>query len=164
MTYLLTFACYGARWHAHEWGSAGLARCVPGTPIPEAGARTRAPRRDGPAQGPYELDWPRRELVLLALRETCAFQNWRLLAAHVRRNRVRVVVDAEDRPEKVLNAFKTHAARRLNQAALDRARRRRWSRNGSARYLWRRGQVEEAIADVAEVQGESTAVYVSQGR
>lgn len=115
-------------------------------------------------QEPYELDRPRRELVLMSLRETCVCRNWKLLAAHVRSNQVHVVVDAADRPEKVLNAFKAYASRKLNEAALDSADRRRWSRHGSTRYLWKREQVEAAIVYAVDAQGESMAVDVNEDR
>jgi len=87
-----------------------------------------------------------------------------MLVAHVRSNHVHVVVDAPDRPEKVLNALKAYASRRLNKAGLDGGERRRWSRHGSTRYLWNRKQVEEAIAYVTEDQGEPMALYLNESR
>jgi REP element-mobilizing transposase RayT len=74
----------------------------------------------------------------MSLRETCACRSWRLLAAHVPSNHVHAVVDAEDPPEKVLNAFQAHASRKVSQNGLDCVSRRRWSRHGSTRYLWKR--------------------------
>jgi hypothetical protein len=58
---------------------------------------------------------------------------WKLLAAHVRANRVQLVVEAEDRPERVMNDLKSYASRRLNQTRMDDPARKRWAqkRNGS---------------------------------
>jgi hypothetical protein len=83
---------------------------------------------------------------------------------HVRTNHVHVVVDAPVAPEKVLNEFKAYASRRLNQIGLDNADRRRWSRHGSTRYLWKREEVESAIGYVADRQGDPMALYVNEGR
>jgi REP element-mobilizing transposase RayT len=164
MTYLLTFACYGTRLHGRESGSVDRKHHVPGTPTLEPDPVRVAAEQERMVQAPYELDQPRRELVLQSLRETCACRSWRLLTAHVRSNHVHAVVDAEDPPEKVLNAFKAHASRKLNQNALDCADRRRWSRHGSTRYLWKREQIEDAVCYVADAQGESMALYVNEDR
>jgi REP element-mobilizing transposase RayT len=86
-------------------------------------------------QQPYLLDAPRRKAVLEALREACNRRKWDLLAAHVRINHVHVVVQANQKPEPVLNALKCYASRTLNRMGLDVADRRRWARHGSTRYL-----------------------------
>src|SRR6185437_12257614 len=51
--------------------------------------------------------------------------SWNLLAAHVRSNHVHAIVEAEIRPEKILNEFKSYASRELNRLAEDRPDRRR---------------------------------------
>jgi len=98
------------------------------------------------------------------MHEVCRCRSWILLAAHVRGNHVHVIVEAPDRPEKVLSAFKAYATRTLSDAGLDGPGRRRWSRHGSTRYLWRRDQVEKAIAYLADAQGPPMALYVNENR
>jgi REP element-mobilizing transposase RayT len=115
-------------------------------------------------QEPYRLDGRRRALVLETLREVCGCRGWRLLAAHVRSSHVHMVVDAPQRPEKVMNALKAYASRKLNQAGLDAPKRRRWIRHGSTRCLWKREQVKQAIVYVADGQGEPMALYVNEDR
>jgi hypothetical protein len=73
-------------------------------------------------------------------------------------------VDAPVAPEKVLNELKAYASRVLNQVGLDNPDRRRWSRHGSTRYLWKREDVEAAIVYVADRQGDPMAVYVNEDR
>ena len=61
----------------------------------------------------YLLDEQGRAAVLAALRSHCAHRGWGLLAAHVRSNHVHAVVEAEVRPEKIMNEFKAYASREL---------------------------------------------------
>jgi REP element-mobilizing transposase RayT len=70
-------------------------------------------------QEPYVLDDARRTVVLSALRQHCAHRRWNLLAAHVRSNHVHVVVEAEVRPEKIMNELKAYASRELNRLGSD---------------------------------------------
>ena len=115
-------------------------------------------------QQPYQLDQERRELVLHALRDVCVVRDWVLLATHVRSNHVHVVVDALAEPGKIMNTLKAYASRRLNRAGVEDPDRRRWTRHGSTRYLWKREHIEAAIAYVAEGQGQPMALYVNPNR
>ena len=112
----------------------------------------------------YEMDEARRLAVLAAVRQHCECRNWLLLAVHVRTNHVHVVVDAPVAPEKALIEFKAYASRHLNRIGLDPPDRHRWSRHGSTRYLWKREEVENAIAYVADRQGDPMALYVNEHR
>ena len=85
-------------------------------------------------QPPYGLDKSRRETVLAALLERCAERNGSLLAAHARTNHVHIVVEAEARPERVMNDLKSYAGRCLNCQGLDEPARKRWARHGSKRW------------------------------
>jgi REP element-mobilizing transposase RayT len=53
-----------------------------------------------------------------------------LLAAHVRTNHIHVVVEADLRPERVMNDLKPYASRYLNQLGLDEPARKSW-------WLWK---------------------------
>src|SRR5258706_14847510 len=110
-------------------------------------------------QTPYFLDGRRRDAVLASLLERCSQREWSLLAAHVRTNHVHAVVEAEARPERVLNDLKSYASRYLNQAGLDPSARKRWARHGSTRWLWKRENVSAAIRYVVDEQGEHMAVF-----
>ena len=113
-------------------------------------------------QAPYYLDAPRRQAVLEAIREVCAYRKWSLLAAHVRSNHVHIVVEAEIPPERVLNDLKAYASRRLNRAGLDAPNRKRWARHGSTRWLWKPQHVSAAIAYVIDEQGDAMSVLESR--
>ena len=70
-------------------------------------------------QDPYVLDQAGRAVVLAAIRRHCAHRGWNLLAAHVRSNHVHAVVEAEARPERIMNEFKSYASRELNLLGSD---------------------------------------------
>ena len=160
VTYLITFTCYGTHLHGDESGSVDKLHNVPGMRLvdPDPGRLRAAIGRM--TQAPNGLDACKREIVLTSIGEVCSFKSWDLLAAHVRSNHVHVVVSSTEKPDKVMNAFKAYASRKLNQCALD-APCRRWTRHGSTRYLWDREQVEAAIAYVIDGQGKPMAVYRS---
>jgi REP element-mobilizing transposase RayT len=82
-------------------------------------------------QDPYVLDQEGRAAVLAAIQRHCAHRGWNLLAAHVRSNHVHVVVEADTRPERIMNEFKSYASRELNRLGSDGPDRKRWARHGS---------------------------------
>jgi len=116
-TYLITFACYG-NWLHGESGAVDRHHNLPGTPTLHADSARLAEVRERMRQQPYSLDACHREIVLEALKEACVRRNWDLLAAHVRTNHVHVVVQADKKPEYVLNALKYYASRFLNRRRL----------------------------------------------
>ena len=164
MTYLITFSCYGARLHGDETGSVDRQHNLPGTPLLDPDPLRSQTERATLTSEPYLLDKIRRPLVLRALTEVSVRRKWTLLAAHVRTNHVHAVVEAPESPEEVMHALKSFASRMLNQSGLDLPSRRRWSRHGSTRWLWKRKNVEAAIAYVAGEQGEPMELYVNENR
>jgi REP element-mobilizing transposase RayT len=115
-------------------------------------------------QPPYGLDTTRREIVADSMLERCTERHWRLLAAHVRTNHVHIVVEAEARPERVMNDLKSYASRCLNRLGLDVPGRKRWARHGSTRWLWKPENVSAAIHYVVDGQGEPMAVFEGEPR
>jgi REP element-mobilizing transposase RayT len=109
------------------------------------------------------LDQRSRAAVLEAIREVCVHRGWSFLAAHVRTNHVHAIVEADVRPERVMNDFKTYASRELNRLGRDGADRKRWARHGSTRWLWKDRDVQEAIRYVIEAQGEPMELFVAEG-
>ena len=112
-------------------------------------------------QLPYLLDGNRRTAVLEALRDVCAHRGWCLLAAHVRTTHVHAVVEAEDRPEKIMNDLKAYASRHLTRLGFDPSNRKRWARHGSTRWLWNEESVSAAVRYVVAAQGDPMAVFES---
>jgi REP element-mobilizing transposase RayT len=132
---------------------------VSGNRTLEADAARVSLERDLMHQAPYLLDARARGAVLEAIQEVCLHRRWSLLAAHIRMTHVHAVVDADAKPENVMNAFKSYASRRLNQTSADAPDRKRWSRHGSTRWLKYRENVAAAIRYVVDGQGEAMAVF-----
>jgi REP element-mobilizing transposase RayT len=159
MRYFITFTCYGAHLHGDESGSVDRNHNVPGGRLADGNPARLALKREQMDQPPYSLDRVRREAVLSSLREVCSHRSWSLYAAHVRTNHVHIVVEADVRPEMVMNAFKSYASRGLNRMGGDGPERKRWARHGSTLWLWKDEDVREAIRYVVSGQGEPMAVY-----
>ncbi|MGC4050684.1 MAG: hypothetical protein QM757_15015 [Paludibaculum sp.] len=159
MTYLITFACYGSHLHGDGDGTVHRTDTCKFAPFLAPNPRLALAERRLMDQPPYQLDQPRREFVLGSIVEVCVHREWTLLAAHVRRTHVHVVVVSEALPERVMLEFKANASRKLNQLELDLPGRKRWSRHGSTRWLNTAGAVSAAVQYVLEEQGRPMAVY-----
>ena len=161
MTYLITFACYGAHLHGDQAGSVDRLHNQPGTRAIESDAGRVRLERSLMDQPLYTMNHARREAVLAGLVERASQRGWKLLAAHVRANHVHVVIVADAVPERILNDLKAYASRFLNRLGLDTPDRKRWARHGSTRWLAATESVVAAIRYVIEKQGDPMAVYVA---
>jgi hypothetical protein len=161
VTYLLTFACYGAHVHGGESGSVDRNHNLAGSRVLGPNPTRLAAERHLMDQAAYTLDQPRRDAVLGALIERAKRRGWLVLAAHVRTNHVHVIIDADAKPERVMNDLKSYASRHLNATGFDTRDRKRWARHGSTRWLRDRKSIDSAILYVIEKQGDPMALYVS---
>jgi REP element-mobilizing transposase RayT len=159
MRYFITFASYGTHPHGDESGSVDRHHNVAGSRLADVNSERVAVKRQQMDQAPYFLDRDRRAAVLDALRDVCLHHGWSLWAAHVRTNHVHAVVEADVRPERIMNAFKSYASRNLNRLRIDEPDRKSLARHGSTRWLWKDRDVREAIRYVIEGQGERIEVH-----
>ena len=172
VTYLITFACYGCHLqcafnscaNGDESGSVDRKHNLYGGRVAAEDPRRVSAEKQLMDQPPYGLDRSRRETVLAALLERCAERHWSLLAAHARTNHVHIVLEAEARPERVMNDLKSYASRCLNRRGLDEPARKRWARHGSTRWLWKPESVSAAIRYVVDDQGDPMAVFEAEPR
>ena len=159
LTYLITFACYGCHLHGDESGSVDRKHKLYGSRMVAPDPPRTSSEQQLMDQPPYRMDQNCRETVLASLRQRCNEHRWNRLAAHVRSNHVHLVVEAEARPERVMNDLKSFASRCLNRRGLDHPSRRRWARHGSTRWLWKRENVSAAVRYVVDGQGDPMAVF-----
>ena len=161
LAYLISFGCYGAWLHGSEPWSVDREHNIPGGPFAPPNAARLSAVRKRMSQSPYRLNASQRPVVLEAIKEARVYKGWNILAIHVRTNHVHVVVSAQEKPEKVLNHFKSYASRALNTAGGD-ASRMRWARHGSTRYLWKPAHVRAAIEYVMRRQGKPLSSWESK--
>ena len=162
MRYLITFACYGARLHGDESGSVDRRHNLVGSRRLDPDVQRVMAERREMLQDPYVLDQAGRTAVLTAIQRHCEYRGWNLLAAHVRSNHVHAIVEAETRPERIMNEFKSYASRELSRLGSDGPNRKRWARHGSTRWLWKDENVKHALQYVIDEQGEPMALFVAE--
>jgi REP element-mobilizing transposase RayT len=159
MTYPISFACYGLRLHGNESGSVDREHNLFGNRLLGIDTERLSAEKELMDQPSYALDGDRRTAALQAIQEVCSHRGWSLMAAHVRSTHVHAVVEANARPEKVMNGLKSYASRALNRLGKDEIGRKRWARHGSTHWLWNRKEVSAAIRYVVEGQGDPMADF-----
>ena len=64
-------------------------------------------------------------------------------------------------PERIMNEFKSYASRALNQLTSEGPDRKRRTRHGSTRGLWKDEDVRHALRYGIDEQGEPMALFVA---
>ena len=162
LAYHITIRCYGTRLLGDESGSVHHSDNLYGTPTLPHKPALKQHEEEVLDQPPYEMDAPRRQIVLQTVKEVCAYRGWELFAAHVRTNHWHVVVQAMCPPEKVLHDLKAYASRNLTKEGFDGKDRKRWARHGSTQYKWEEDDVASAVHYVVREQGEPLEYYERQ--
>ena len=161
LAYFITYHTYGTWLHGDRRGSVDPEHNAYGAPPVAADARREA-REQRRAKAPLvHLNDARRDAVACTIEDVCEFRRWTLHAASVRSNHFHVVLSAPARPEKVMNDLKSWSTRRLVEAGLLERGSRAWTRHGSTRYLWKRGDLLKAVEYVLDGQGPDLARGVS---
>jgi REP element-mobilizing transposase RayT len=160
--YLITFTCYGNRLHGDESGSVDRNHNQYNTCLLDPDPHRLSSERQTMPQPPYLLDQESRDAVLRAIQQHCLYRGWNLLAAHIRTNHVHTIVEANVRPEVIMTELKLYASRELNRLSPDQSKRKRWSRHGSTRWLWKDDDVQAALQYVVEQQGKPMALFVRE--
>ena len=153
---------YGVHLHG-ESGTVDRDHNQPGGRFVDADSLRATKERLQMDHAAYSFDRLEREVVLQAIQDVCLHRTWDLIAAHVRTNHVHAIVEAEAPPERIMNAFKSWASRRLNERGVGETKPNRWTRHESTRWLWKDQDVLDAIRYVVDEQGEPMAVFVSDG-
>ncbi|HLB75290.1 MAG TPA: transposase [Sedimentisphaerales bacterium] len=152
--YLITFTTYGTWPHGDERGSVDKEHNRYGSPFVVSNPHEHRREYSTLKNQPLGLSENQREQVLRAIMEVCRFRGWHAYAVHVRSNHVHVVVNGEERPEKMIVDFKAYATRALRKHANEHSIKKYWTRHGSTRYLWTKESVASAIEYVENEQGK----------
>jgi REP element-mobilizing transposase RayT len=152
--YLITFRCYGTWLHGDERGSIDRFHNRYKSPYLARSDRRRDLNLKQMRSEPLVLDTKQRQSVDLAVREVCVNREWLLHALNVRTNHVHTVVSIGSiKPDRVLNAFKAYATRRMRLDGNWTESHSPWADKGSQRYLWTEQSLALAIDYVINGQG-----------
>ena len=152
--YLITFRCYGTWLHGDARGSMDRKHNIYGTPKLDSNRQLEYSDSKQRKHLAITLDARQRHVVEVAVREVCEYRKYILRAINVRTNHVHAVVTAADKPEPMLDSFKSYATRALRGGGLLSATAKPWARHGSTIYLWKEQDVTKAIEYVLLGQGD----------
>jgi REP element-mobilizing transposase RayT len=154
LAYFLSFRSYGTWLHGDKRGSVDRFHNKYGTPRLPENAKWFNYNQTSLRAAPLILGPNERRVIKEAIRETSNIRKWTVIALNVRTNHVHVVVNAPVDPERVLNAFKANATRKLREVKLWPHSFSPWVRKGSKRRLWNEKSVARAIDYVLYGQGD----------
>ncbi len=161
LAYFITFTTYGT-WlpgGGKGKGSVDAEHNAYGTAFVAPDTERERGARVAMVQPPYVMSAAERQIVCRAIVELAKDRDWKLWALHVRTNHVHAVVSAERDPGRIMSDMKARASGELTRAGFDDALRKRWTRHGSTRHLFKQDDVEEKIRYTLDGQGERTACH-----
>ena len=154
LAYFITFRTCGTWLHGDQRGSIDRNQNRYNSPYIAPSSKWHRYNQQQLRVAPLILDFRQRKSVEAAIRETCEFRKWSVLALNVRTNHVHIVVSANRDAELVLVALKANATRQLRQDGLWPHCFSPWARKGSERNLWNHRSVARAIEYVLYGQGD----------
>jgi len=150
--YFLTWTTYGTRLHGDSRGTVDKNNNLYGRPVLAPDSARRKVERDELLHDAVILTPADRRAVGEAILEHATFKGWLVHAINVRTNHIHIVCTAKEPPEKIMNAFKAYATRRLRADGLAGGEAKIWTRHGSTRYLWGGVGLHEAVDYVTRLQ------------
>jgi len=161
IAYFLTYTTFGTWLHGREQGSVDKDHNQVGSLRIAPNPQRQSANLERLGNAAYQLDAPRRRVVLETIEEVAAHRHWNLLAAHVRSNHVHALINANTSPEKILSDLKAWSSRRLSERFSELDTTKRWTRHGSTLYLWSEDQLAEKLRYVIEDQGDVMELYIN---
>jgi REP element-mobilizing transposase RayT len=155
LAYLITIRTFGTWLHGDERHSIDRhGKNIYGTPDIPANPKLKEIMKIEMNQKSIILDGLQRKCVKLAIKELCEQRKYNLQAINVRTNHTHAVVSAQIKPERIADAFKAFATKKLREENLFERETQIWSRGRSRRYLWKPRNVIQAIDYVLYGQGD----------
>jgi len=153
--YLITIRTFGTWLHGDERLSVGRdGKNVYGTPAIPSNPKLQELMKSELKQPPIIFNEQQRKVVEVAVTELCEQRKYDLKAINVRTNHAHIVLSAQINPERIADACKAFATKKLREEKLISTDVKIWSRGRSRRYLWKPHHVELAIAYVLYGQGD----------
>ena len=146
LAYLITFRTFGTWLHGDEQASIrrnrkeeSESKLIPiNIPLLEKMV-------EGMTTSPVLLSPQQRKIVEDAINEVCQYRGYRLHAVNVQTNHAHSVIGAQAPPERITDALKAYATRKLRECGLIGQDERVWARGRSRRYLWKPRHVSAAV-------------------
>ena len=155
LAYLITIRTFGTWLHGDERHSVDRhGKNIYGTPDIPPNQELRERMESELRQPVIVLNQSQRKAVESAIKELCEQRKYFLQAINVRTNHAHAVVSAQAKPERIADAFKAFATKKLREENLCDKDLRIWSRGRSRRYLWKPRHVAKAIDYVLYGQGD----------
>lgn len=155
LAYLITIRTFGTWLHGDERHSVDRhGKNIYGTPDIHPNQKLNEKMKDELKQPAIIFNELQRNNVESAIKELCEQRKYYLQAINVRSNHVHAVVSAQDKPERIADAFKAFATKKLREENLCGKELQIWSWGRSRRYLWKPRHVELARDYVLFGQGD----------
>jgi REP element-mobilizing transposase RayT len=155
LAYLITIRTFGTWLHGDERFSVDRhGKNIYGRPDIAPNKKLKTIMEDELKQPPVILNDLQRTVADTAIKELCEKRKYFLHAINVRTNHAHTVVTAQTKPERIADAFKASATKKLREENLFSVELKIWSRGRSRRYLWKPRHVELAIDYVLYGQGD----------
>jgi REP element-mobilizing transposase RayT len=156
LAYLITIRTYGTWLHGDDRHSVDRhGKNIHGTPDIPPNQKLKDRMKGELKQAPTVLNGLQRKAIDLAIRALCEQRKYYLRAINVRTNHAHAVVSAQTKPERIADAFKAFATKKLREQNLCGKDVPIWSRGRSRRYLWKPRHVALAIDYVLFGQGDA---------
>ena len=111
-------------------------------------------------ENPLILNLTQRKTVLKSVIETCQYNHWKLLVAHIRSNHMHIVLQSEKTIEQTMGKIKCYATKELKKMHVELSQRKKfWSRHGSTRNVWVPEEIFPRLYYVVRRQGKEGALY-----
>jgi REP element-mobilizing transposase RayT len=155
LAYLITFRTFGTWLPGDERYSVDRhGQNIYNTPLVAHNQKLQEAMKSELKHPPIILNEIQRRNVEKAITDLCETRRYDLQAINARTNHVHTVVSAPMKPERIADAFKAFATKRLRENGLVEPEIQLWSRGRSRRYLWKPRHVVLAIDYVLYGQGD----------
>jgi REP element-mobilizing transposase RayT len=155
LAYLITIRTFGTWLHGDERNSVDRhGKNIYGTPDIPPNQKLADLMKEELKQPQIIFNESQRIAVESAIKQLCEDRKYYLQAINVRTNHAHTVVSAQLKPERIADAFKAFATKKLREENLVLSELKIWSRGRSRRYLWKPRHVASAIDYVLYGQGD----------
>ena len=155
LAYLITIRTFGTWLHGDERNSVDRhGKNIYGTVGIAPNQKLKEIMQSELKQPAIILNELQRSSVESAITELCEQRKYYLQAINVQTNHAHAVVSAQMKPERIADAFKAFATKKLREENLVNNELKIWSRGRSRRFLWKPRHVELAIDYVLYGQGD----------